>query len=189
MSWIATGVIAVVSIGSAVYSQMEAAEEADRRRAAEMLGAKKAYSSAESSINIMKAATREATANTITDVRRAGAGQHRDVKDKATETESTLMAQSEGLTSGRSKGREMTAQIVDGNKALLSSKSEETSMINKLVDTQDKITNDLNNKLFSSWQQMATVLTTPGATYYQGNVGDVFSAGLSGASAGHSLGS
>ncbi len=185
MSYLAVGV-ASVSVISSVMGQSAAAKQADRARTAEMSGARMNFASTENSVNIMKAANRESTIGALGEVARVGAEQNRRVKAEITTVTSTAVASSEGLTSGRSKGRQMVALQVKGNQAVQDSKSETSSMMNQIVEAQDKATNDLNNKLFTAHQQMATVLSTPGATY-QGNVGETISAGIGGAAAGASL--
>jgi len=187
MSFIAVGV-AAVSIISSVKGQEAEAQQADNMRVLEMAGAKVGFASTENSINIMKSANRENTQNAIGEVLRAGAEKDRRVKEELTVVTSKVQASSEGLTSGRSKGRQMVALQVKGNQAVQDSRSETSNMINQITDAQDKATNDLNNKLFSAHQQMATVLSTPGASY-RGNQGEIVSAGISGASAGVSLSS
>ena len=185
--WV-SGTMAVVSMGSSIMGAKAAAKEADRRRAAEIAGAKLNYASTEAAANLMKAQNREYTANMLEEALRAGAAQNQDVREEVTRVVSSLSAQSEGLTSGRSKGRQMIDLQIKGNKALLDSKSQTASMMNKVLENQDKTTNDLNNKLVSSWQEMASVLSTPGAVYQQ-NPLEVVQAGISGAQQGASLGS
>ena len=136
----------------------------------------------------MKAVNREVAGNLIQETMRAGAGQNQDVRDEITRAASTLSAQSEGLTSGRSKGRQMVELQVKGNKALQASKSQTSSMINNITDQMDAKTNELNNKLIAAHQEMATVLSTPGAVYQQ-NPMEVVQAGFQGAQAGASIGS
>jgi uncharacterized protein YicC (UPF0701 family) len=177
---------AVIGAVSSIMGGKAAAKEADRRRAAEIAGAKLNYASTESAANLMKAQNREYTANMMQEALRAGAAQNQDVREEVTRVGSTLMAQSEGLTSGRSKGRQMVELQVKGNQVLQQSKGQTVNVLNKLVEQQDKTTNDLNNKLLSSWQEMSTVLTTPGAIYQQ-NPLEVVQAGISGAQQGASL--
>ena len=188
IGWAAIGAMALMSIGSSIMGGKAAAKEADRRRAAEIAGAKLNYASTEAAANLMKAQNREYTANMMQEALRAGAAQNQDVREEVTRVGSTLMAQSEGLTSGRSKGRQMVELQVKGNQILQQSKGQTVNVLNKLVEQQDKTTNDLNNKLLSSWQEMSTVLTTPGAIYQQ-NPLEVVQAGISGAQQGASLGS
>ena len=179
---------AAVGMASSIMGAKAAAKEADRRRAAEIAGDKLNYNSTEAAANLMKAQNREYTANMMQEALRAGAAQNQDVREEVTRVGSTLMAQSEGLTSGRSKGRQMVELQVKGNQVLQQSKGQTVNVLNKLVEQQDKTTNDLNNKLLSSWQEMSTVLTTPSAIYQQ-NPLEVVQAGISGAQQGASLGS
>ena len=184
---IGAGVGAGVGILGGIMGGRAAAKAADAAREAEMKAAKFAYSSTESSVNIMKAVNMEIAYNQSAEVLRAGAAQNEDVREAVTRAGSTVSAQSEGLTSGRSKGRQMIGLYVQGGKALLESKGKTTTAINQIVDAQDKASNDLNNKLLSAHQNMATILTTPGAGYQQ-NPMEVVSAGLSGAQSGASIG-
>ena len=185
MIWAAA--VAGISMASAIQGQRAAAKEADRKREAEILSAQLQYSATESSVNLMKASSREQTANAIQEALRVGADNDREVNSQIQQAASTVMAQSEGLTSGRSRGRQMISLYMKGNDALQNSKSQTTSVINQMVDKQDQQTNDLNNKLLSAHQQMAAVLTTPG-NIYRGSDVAILQAGLQGASSGASLG-
>ena len=185
--WVAAG-MAAVSMASSMFGQKAAAKAADRARAQEMAGATAQFASSEASINLMKALGRETTLNAINEATRAGAAGNQDVRDKVEQVKSTAQASSEGLTSGRSAGRQMIAIQVEGNKLLQDSKSDTSKMMIQMVDVQNKKNSELNQKLFNNYQEMATVLTTPGAIY-QGSVLEVVSAGISGAQAGASLGS
>ena len=179
--------VAGISMGSAIMGQRAAAKEADRKRAAEILSAQLQYSATESSVNLMKNSSREQTGNVIQEALRVGAANDRKVGQQVQQVVSKVVAQSEGLTSGRSKGRQMISLYMKGNEALQESKSKTTSMVNQLADKQDQYTNDLNNKLLSAHQQMASVLTTPG-NIYQGNNMAILQAGVQGAATGASLG-
>jgi len=190
MSWIVVGVSAagaVVGGISSASAQKASAKGADRARAQEIAGASSQYASSEASINMMKAVGREQTQNAILEALRAGEAKNQDVRDKVQEVTSSTIAKSEGLTSGRSAGREMIALQVKGNKALHDSKSDTSKMIIQLTDVQDKKTNELNSKLFNNYMEMATVLTTPGAVYQGSNL-EVLSGAISGAATGASLG-
>ena len=178
--------MAVVGMGSSIMGAKAAAKEADRRRAAEIAGAKLNYASTEAAANLMKAQNREYTANMLQETLRAGAAQNQDVREGVTRVVSTVLSRDEGLTSGRTRGRQMVDLQIKGNRALLDSKSKTTSVMNQLIEKQDKTTNDLNNKLVSAWQEMSTVLTTPGAIYKQ-NPLEVVQAGVAGAQQGASL--
>lgn len=167
------------SVVSSIFGQRSAAREADRRREAEMLGATMQYAMSEASVNLMKGANREAAGNAIGEMLRAGAAQSNQVKGQIEQATSTLQASNEGITSGRSKGRQMVALQVQGTKAVLESKSKVATSIAQITDQMDKATNELNNKLFSDYNQMAAVLTTPGAIY-QGNPMEILQSGISG---------
>ncbi len=175
-----------LSMASSFMASRAAKKAADKARKAEMQGAKMQYAYSKNATYIMKAANREATANAVQESLRAGAENNREVKEDIQTASSKMLASSEGLTSGRSQGRQMIALQIEGNKFIQESQNETTSMINKLVDNKDKANNDLNMKLLLDYQQMATVLTTPGAVY-QSNPMDILNAGISGAASGASL--
>lgn len=182
------GGLAGLSMINSFMGDRAAAKEADRMRAAEMFGAKKIYSATEDSVNIMKAANRESTQNAIQEALRVGMATNVQVKQDITKIASSQAASSEGLTSGRSKGRQMVSLYTKGNKALAESKAQTSSIINQLVDEQDRATNNLNNKLISAHQEMSTILTTPGAIHRSDPLG-IINAGISGAASGFSLAS
>ena len=190
--WVAgtAGVMATTSLVSGIMGGKAAAKEADRRREAEMKAAKMKFAAEQSSINIMKEAGREASLNAVSEVARAGGAQKQKIKDEVQKATSTSLANSEGVTSGRSKGRDMVSLKIKGNKVVEASKQEEANMISKITEAQDKQTNDLNNKLFGAHQQLTNVLSTPGAIYQQnvaGLVGGTINAGFSGAQLGMGL--
>ena len=186
---IAVGAIggAVISLVSNISAQRAAAKAADRARLAEAKGAMMQYATAENAANIMKRANLEASYNATYEVMRAGAAQNQDVRDAVQKAESSVLASKEGLTSGRSQGRQMVSLQVKGNEALQKSKSQAATMISQITDAQDKATNDLNNKLFANYNSMVTTLLNPGAVYQGSNMA-IVSAGVSGAAQGASLG-
>ena len=183
----AAGGLAAVGIISTVMGNKEAAKAQQAQIRANRLSAKYTFSSTEDSVNIMKAVNREQTTNAVIEVQRAGAAQSKDVQQQVTKVISTSIASSEGLTSGRSKGREMISLQIKGQEAVQASQNETTSAINQLVDQQDKVTNDLNNKLLAAHQDMAAVLSNTGPAI-TGNTQRVISSGIGGASTGASLG-
>jgi len=176
-----------ISIAS---SMMGARSRAKAERAAIRAKRKSArlkFSSTESSVNIMKATALESSYNATHEVLREGAARSRETKEVIDEAASTTVARSEGLTSGRSQGRQLVEVYVKGNKALDKVDAQSRSMVNQIVDEQDKITNDLNNKLLSAHQDLSAVLADEGGgTTYTGM--DALRAGLSGAQQGYSLG-
>ena len=182
---------AVVGAGwgmfSASHAAKAAAAEADRRRAAEILGAKRLYSATEDSTNIMKGVAREQAANAINEALRAGMANDNQVKKEIDVVASKQLASSEGLTSGRSRGRAMVTTYIKGNQALAQSKTQTASMINQIIDQKDKLHNDMNNRLLQAHQEMTSILTTP-ANVFEASWVDIVSGGLSGAASGASLG-
>lgn len=186
MAWVMVG-MAAVSVISTVAGNKENADAQKEAIGLNRLAATLTYSATEDSINIMKAVSNEQTKNSIAETARAGAAISSDVKQAVTKAASTSISQSEGLTSGNSKGREMIALQIQGQKALSKSKSNTASSINQIVDQKDKITNDLNNKLLAAHQDMAAVLSNTGPAI-TGNTQRVISSAASGASTGLSLG-
>jgi predicted ATP-binding protein involved in virulence len=178
------------SLWSGIAGAKAAAKEADRRREAEMDAAKMQYAATEHSVNLMKAANQEALNNYYEDVLRASAAQTREVKQEIQKAGSTLQAQSEGVTSGRSKGREMISLAVKGAEAMQESKQQGADLISQAALEKDRQQNELNNKLFSAHQEMASVLSTPGQIYRQNRaqlIGNTISAGAQGAALGARL--
>jgi len=164
-----------------------AAKEANRRRAAEMKAAKQQFSATQDSVNLMKLAGRESLFNASEEVLRAGAESSREVRSQIQVAVSQSLASSEGITSGRSKGRQMMVLAQKGAEAVHDSKTEASNVLGQMVDAQDKQTNDLNNRLLSAHQELTAVLSTPGQVYQQ-NVAALVSSGISGAAQGFSLG-
>ena len=177
---------AIIGGVSSILSADAQAEQMRQQIEANRKGAKFKYTAVEDSVNIMKGATREASLNAVQEALRAGAAQDTKVQEAITKTASTTLAQSEGLTSGRSKGREMLTLYIKGNKALQETKSITTSMVNQITDANDAKTNELNNSLINAHQEMAAVLTA--ATPYVNATGQIISGTLGGAAAGASLG-
>jgi len=193
MAWVAVG-IGGVTLATSLFSGIEggkaAAKEADRKRKAEMYAATTQYKMKESNTNLQKAVLREQTLNAQVEVLRAGAEQNREVKKKIQKAASTLQASSEGLTSGRSGGRQMMVLQQKGAQAIHDSKTQASNQIAQMVENKDKLNNKLNADLMSSYAQMVGVLSTPGQIYQQNVaalVGGAVSAGAQGASMGTSL--
>ena len=180
--------MAAVSAVSAMQGQKANAKQADRLRDQEMAGAKLSFASSQNALEIMKGANKEAAFNASLEAVRVGAAQSRETARAIEGSASTLSSQSEGLTSGRSKGRQMAALQAKGNEVMNEVKADTKNMVNQITDAADKATNDLNNQLFSAWQDMATVLTIPGSTVYQSKPGEILGAAMGGASAGASFG-
>jgi len=182
------GMLVGAAVGGAasIFGARDAAKRQREQIKANRLAAKYKYSSTLDSVNLMKAATREQTANAIAEQVRAGGAAGRDVQDKVQAAAGTVIASSEGLTSGRSKGREMVGLYMKGNKVLQEVKNQTTSAVNQLVDIQDKRTNDLNNALLQSYQEMSAVLSNTGPDLGN-NVAGFLSGAMGGASAGLSL--
>lgn len=182
------GLVAGAAIG-AVSSIFGARDAAKRQRAqirANRAAAKLKYSAVLDSTNIMKAAVRESTKNAAYEALRVGAAQGREVDKQIGAEIGKLQAQSEGLTSGRSKGRHMIDTIVKGNQIRAQVKDKTVSMVNQLIEVQDAKTNEYNNRLLQSYQEMSAVLANEGPDLGS-NVGGFLSGAMSGASAGLSI--
>ncbi len=195
MAWIAVGVAgtsAALSLASGIMGAKGAAKEADRKRQAEMDAAKYKYSAKESATNLQKAVLNEQTRNAQIEVLRAGAEQNREVKKEVDKATSTLQADSEGLTSGRSGARHMMQLQMKGAQAVHDSNTMASNQISAMVENKDKMTNELNASLMSAHSELSGVLSTPGQIYQQ-NVAALVSgtvnSGVQGASAGVSMGS
>jgi len=161
---------------------LEIDAEAKKQEAAikaRRLGAKMQFSAVEDSTNIMKATTREQTVNAVGETLRAGYNNSTKTKQAVDKAVGTSIAKQEGLTSGRSQGRAMVSLYVQGSKAVQESDAQTKMSINKLVDQQDKISNDLNNKLLQAHQELAAVLSDEGPKI-DGTVA-IIGAGISGA--------
>lgn len=187
MSFWVAGIAAVVAIGGSIAQSEADADNRDAQIYANRASARAKYASTESSINIMKKVSRESSINAVGEALRAGAASDSKVRSKVQEVASTAASQSEGLTSGRTKGRQMISLYVKGNEALQTNQNKTTSMINQITTKQDEYTNNLNNKLFAAHQDMAAVLAGVGPTI--DGTGAAISAGMSGFSSGMSIGS
>ena len=184
MMWMAAGaainVLSGISKANSQARQQEAAIRA-RREAAKLQ-----YNTTQDTVNIMKGVTREQTYNAILETQRAGAENLREVDQKVKETGSKLSAKSEGVTSGRTAGRQMTSLYIQGNKALQQTQDASVSQINKLVEAQDAKTNQLNNTLFKAYQDLTATLLDEGPSINKTN--DIIMGGLQGAISGSYLG-
>lgn len=177
---------AAIGAASSMFGAKDEAKRIKAQTAANRLASKYKYSATMDSVNLMKAATREAASNAIAEQLRAGAETNREVKAEVERATSTKMAQSEGLTSGRSKGREMVDTMVKGNKLRQQMQNKTTSAVNQIVEAQDAKTNELNNRALASYQEMSAVLANEGPDMGS-NVGGFLSGAMSGAASGMSL--
>jgi len=147
---------------SSIFGNRAAAKAQREQIELQRLAATYKYKATEDSVNIMKALNREATYNAVNEVARAGSEDLRRTAQQVDKAEGTLQAQSEGLASGASKGRQMASLLIQGNKAMEDTKDKSVSMINQLVDNQDRNTNQLNNQLMKAYQDMSAVLSYEG---------------------------
>lgn len=188
MSMVAVAIGGAAIGGGAAYLSAEAGAEATRQQIeAQRKAAKYKYTAVQDSVNIMKGATRESSANAVQEALRAGAAKDTKVQEAITTAASTSLSQSEGLTSGRSKGRQMLSLYIKGNKALQESQTVTTSVINQITDANDAKTNELNNSLLNAHQEMSAILTA--ASPYINNTGQILGATFSGMASGISMGS
>lgn len=116
------------------------------------------YSSTEFAANIMKDAARSSAVDAVGEILRVGGAEATKVSLELQKYRSKSIAQSEGLTSGISKGREARAFEIQANKVLSEVKSKTTSEISKILDAKDKVQNDINNKLLAAHNELKTVL-------------------------------
>lgn len=164
----------IIGTGLSMYETNEANKAAEAAIKAQRKAAKLKFGATQDSINVMKAQNMENTITMAGEVMRVGAETSRETADAVEEAASKSIAQSEGLTSGRSKGRQLASLYSKGNKALQKASSETQSMFNKVVDNQDKNTNMLNNKLIGAHQEMAAILANEG-TVVDGTVAAITS--------------
>lgn len=182
---LAVGGTTSLSIATSVMGSNAAAETQKNAIKVRRQGARVRFAGLEDSSNLMKAAARESSQNAISEVLRVGMASETGVKEQIQAEASTSLARGEGLTSGNTAGREMVSLYVKGNKALQESKSKTSSYINQIVETQDKVTNDINNKLLQGYQELETILKNQG-TSIDGTFRAI-NAGISGAKAGMSI--
>lgn len=176
------------SIAGDLYSKQSARKAEEKKIKALKTTALRQYASTEDAANIMKGAARSSAIDSVGEILRVGGAETRDTLIEIQKARSTSMAQTEGLTSGISKGRSARAFEIKANKILSQVKSKETSEISKILDAKDKVQNDLNNKLISAHNELQTTLAQklPKADL----VSDLLSVGtaaMSGYSAGTSI--
>ncbi|OYT57748.1 MAG: hypothetical protein B6U76_00130 [Desulfurococcales archaeon ex4484_217_2] len=153
---------------------------------AQQKAAKYKYSAIEASILLANATNREMSMNLVGEALRAGAAKNREVKLQIQDVASKLQAKSEGLTSGQTAGRQMAALYIGANKALSKVDRGTKSIINKVTQTMDDKTNELNNRQIQAYQEMVGVLTAkaPSVDY----TGSILSGAISGAKIGYNFG-
>lgn len=171
---------------SSIWGAKEAAKQQRAQIRANRMAAKYKYSAVLDSTNIMKAALRDSSYNAAQEVLRTGAATGRAAEVEVEGAIGKLQSQSEGLTSGRSKGRQMIDTIVKGNQYKAQVKNQTVSMVNKIIEAQDAKTNELNNRLLNSYQEMSAILANPGPSLGS-NVGGFLSGTLGGAQSGIAL--
>jgi len=180
-------VMAVVSIVGSLFSSSAAAKKNRQIVEQQRLAAKYQYLAKEASTNMMKGVVRENTYNAIGEVLRVSAVNTRNI-EKAIKIEgSKSLASSEGLTSGRTKGREMISLYIKGAEAVNNSESQHSNMISQVITQQDEYTNKLNNDLIVAHDKMANILAARGPS--TDFVGSAVVAGIGGAAQGYSMGS
>ena len=175
----------IAQMGLSMWETNEENKAKEEAIKAQRKAARLKFSAIEDSTNLMKSANMEASYNAVGEVLRVGSAKSRDTKEAIDTAASTTLAQSEGLTSGRSKGRQMSALYRKGNKELAKVDAKTSSIINQVIDTQDKMTNDLNNRLIGAHQELTAVLANEG-TVIDSTVSSI-QAGLGGFSMGIDL--
>ena len=179
------GGLAVLQIGVSLYQQNELNKAKEEAIKAQRKAATLKFSSIESSTNLMKAANLENSLNMTGEALRAGAAKKGETKEAIVEATSTVSAASEGLTSGRSQGRQMVDVHVKGNKLLQKVDTQTRSMVNQITEAQDKMTNDLNNRLIGAHQDLTAVLANEGTEL--SSLPGALGAGISGFGQGMSI--
>jgi hypothetical protein len=186
LAWAAAG--AAIGGLSAIFGNRAAAEAQRQQIQLQREAALLQYRAVEDSVNIMKSVNRDATTNAINEALRAGQEDVRQIDTAIKKAAGTSQASQEGLASGKTKGREMATLYLKGNKVLDQTKDQTQSVVGQLITQQDKLTNDLNNQLLKSYQDMSAVLANEGPII-PGNANRVLSGMFGGAMAGASLGS
>ena len=151
-----------MAVAGAVSGIMDAkAANAEKRRAVRIQrnNAVMSYTGVMHSVNLMKENSRESAINAVSEVLRAGGEDARNAKRNIRGAQGKLQSRSEGLTSGRSAGRQMTALHNKGSKMLNKLQGNRDNMISKITDQMDSNTNTLNNKQIESYDNMVTVLS------------------------------
>lgn len=152
----------LVGTGLSLYETDALNKAKEEAIKAQRRGAKLKFSATQESVNVMKMQNLENTVTMAGEILRVGAAKSRDTAAAIEEAASKSLAQSEGLTSGRSKGRQLASLYVKGNKVAEKASSETQSMLNQVVDKQDKNTNMLNNKLIAAHQELTAILSNEG---------------------------
>lgn len=155
---------AVIGVGLSMWEQNEANKAREKAIRAQREAAKLKFSAIEDSVNVMKDQNIENTINITGEILRVGAEKSRETADAVEEAASSNIAKSEGLTSGRSQGRQLAALYTQGNKVMQKASNETQSMMNQIIDNQDKNTNMLNNKLIGAHQELTAILANEGIT-------------------------
>jgi len=153
---------------------------------AQQQAAKYKYSAIEASTLLANATNREMSMNLTGEALRAGAAKNKEVKLEIDKVASKLQAKSEGLTAGQSAGRQMAALYVGASKALSKVDRGTKSVINKITQTMDDKTNELNMRQIQAYQEMVGVLTAkaPEVDY----MGSIIGGAISGARIGNNFG-
>ena len=176
-------ITAVVSLASSLLGSSSAAKAKEKAIRAQRVAAKYKYNGIEDSINLMKATSRESSKNAIGEVLRVGAANVRAVQQEVTKAGSTAISRQEGISSGKTRGRQMIGLYIKGNEAKFDTQDQTTSQIVQIATEQDNYTNELNNKLISAHDEMAAVLSNEGSVMSSGTT-NAISAGISGVQTG-----
>ncbi len=186
MAYIMVGMAALSTVNSIMQTEEDARKQEEAIKS-NRLAARADFYTTQSSVSLMKERNKVVTEEAIAEKLRAGGANAREIESQVEKAASSQVASNEGLTSGRSQGRALIETMIKGNELLLASNSETSTGIMKLMDQKDKVSNDLNLKIFEAHNNLTTILSQEGAEIDGTN--DAISAGLSGASAGASIGS
>jgi len=158
---VAVGVVSlVVSVGSGINNarkaETAARDEANTNRYAAMVE----YARQVNTASLQRRANEETATNAVQEVHRAGGAQQRELEGQIDSVVSTTHAQSEGLTSGNTKGREMISIYRKSNKVLQKSNNQKSTSIIAIMDQKNQNLNKINmGQLQAGEDAMAAMLT------------------------------
>lgn len=129
----------------------------------------------------------EMAKNAIVEAERAGGAVVREAQVQVKEGASKIAAQSEGITGGASKARELSSFYVKASKAVGQQQDATTGQIIKIADTLNKAKQDIAVKAEQSYQKMK--LAIAGVSSYSSLQAPSIADGLSGLMSGAQMGS
>ena len=115
--------------------------------------------------------------NAIAEVQRTAGANIREATQVVTENASKILAQSEGITGGASKARELSSYYVKASKAVNKIEEQGRGQVIKIADTLDKAKNDTAARIEQSYQKM--LLSIAGVSPYSSIAAPSASEGIS----------